>query len=136
MVGDGINDSAALHAADIAVVMAESADLAQQVADVVILSNDLGALTELGHMSRGLERRLTGLYTGIIGVNGGLLALGLFNVLPGNLLALLHNASTIGFSLYSLGDLEVERFALPNEGESLPASEMRERPPEKGSSTA
>lgn len=125
MVGDGINDSAALHAADIAVVMAESADLAQQVADVVILSNDLGALTELGHMSRGLERRLTGLYTGIIGVNGGLLALGLFNVLPGNLLALLHNASTIGFSLYSLGDLQVERPALPNEGESLPASEMR-----------
>lgn len=122
MVGDGINDSAALYAADIAVVMAESADLAQQVADVVILSNDLGALTELGRMSRGLERRLNGLYTGIIGVNGGLLALGLFNVLPGNLLALLHNASTIGFSLYSLGDLAVERDGLPNAGESLSVS--------------
>lgn len=119
MVGDGVNDSAALHAADIAVVMAESADLAQQVADIVILSNDLSALTGLSHMSLGLERRLNGLYINIIGVNGGLLVLGLLNVLPGNLLALLHNASTIGFSLRSLGDIQVKASALPEEARGL-----------------
>ena len=99
MIGDGLNDSAALSESDISIVMNESADLSKQISDVVLQSDSLDSLLLLSDVSKKLRAQMSSNVKGTVTINSSLIFLGLVNVLSPNLLALLHNLTTFGIVL-------------------------------------
>ena len=105
MIGDGINDSPALSAADIGVSLSDGADLAQEVANVVLLDSRLESLLMLRDLSRAAMRKINSNFALTMGLNTAFMAGGLAGILSPGLSALMHNASTVGLSIRSMRPL-------------------------------
>ena len=108
MVGDGINDSPALSEADTGIAISDGAAIAREIADITIAADNLWELVELRRIAMALMARIHSNYRFVIGFNGTLIALGVAGVLPPATSATLHNLSTLGVSLRSMGRLTAQ----------------------------
>ena len=114
MVGDGINDSPALSEADAGIAISDGAAIAREIADITIAADSLWELVELRRIAMALMARIHSNYRFVIGFNGTLIALGVAGVLPPATSATLHNLSTLGVSLRSMGRLTTQTQPVQN----------------------